>query len=122
MGVDFRAHCVSTLTLMYVRIEDYVSDICKSHVTEDYVSLLLGARTDLRVTHKDMRKCVSARSTLLPLTALCSVNSSKRNIENSMATASRLKRRGREHIEIDAVLLPLLLAAGRTPLQLLFHE
>ena len=72
--------------------------------------------------HKDMRKCVLARSTLLPLTALCSVNSSKRNIENSMATASRLKRRGREHIEIDAALLPLLLAAGRTPLQLLFHE
>ena len=68
--------------------------------------------------HKDVYKRVSARSTLLPLTALCSVNSSKRNIENSMATASRLKRRGREHIEIDAALLPQRLSPRADPVRL----
>ena len=45
-----------------------------------------------------------------------------RIIENSMTTSRCMKRRSRKHIDIECARRPLLLAAGRAPLQHLFHK
>ena len=72
--------------------------------------------------HKDMYKRVSARSTLLPLSAQKRVNCSGDTIENSKATAGSFRRYADDTSRIPAALLPRLHAAGRTPLQRLFHQ
>ena len=50
------------------------------------------------------------------------VHCSDDTIENSMAITCCMKLHANNTSKFDAALLPLLLAAGRTPLQLLFHE
>ena len=72
--------------------------------------------------NKDMRKRVSACSTGLPLSTTRIVHVSVRIIENSMTTSRCMKRRSRKHIDIECAWRPLLLAAGRAPLQHLFIE
>ena len=72
--------------------------------------------------YKDMRKRVSACSTGLPLSTTRIVNGGVRIIENSMTTSRCMKRRSGKHIDIECARRPLLLAAGRAPLQHLFIE
>ena len=50
------------------------------------------------------------------------VHCSDDTIENSMAITCCMKLRANNTSKFDAALLPLLLAAGRTPLQRLFHQ
>ena len=72
--------------------------------------------------YKDMRKRVSACSTGLPLSITRIVHGGVRIIEKSMTTSRCMKRRSRKHIDTECARRPLLLAAGRAPLQHLFHK
>ena len=97
--------------------------VCHAWSTaHEYPILTPSITTEDAQDHKDMRKRVSARSTRLPLSALCIVNCSDRTTENSMTISRSHDKTPPPTHQGRRARLPLLLAAGRVQLQHLLLE
>ena len=72
--------------------------------------------------HKDMYKRRIVCSKRKPQDAPRGIHCGKENIENSMTKPAYRKTQSCRHIEARRARLLLLLTAGRTPVQLLFHK